>query len=241
MLKTKKTSNKKYLRETSLLDFGDPGIQAIISSRVHASMEVQERVRTLYEYVRDEIAFGYNRDDQIPASEVLRDGYGQCNTKSTLLMALLRAAGVPCRIHGFTIDKALQKGAITGIWYRLASQEILHSWVEVQVGESWYNLEGVILDKSYLSALQAKFSDCKTTFCGYGAFTNSFAKPEIEWNLNDTYIQAEGIVQDFGIFDDPDAFYARHSQGLSAFKRFLFRNLVRHLMNRNVRWIRNNG
>jgi hypothetical protein len=38
----------------------------------------------------------------------------------TLLMALLRAMGVPCRFHGFTINKALQRGAITGVAYRLA-------------------------------------------------------------------------------------------------------------------------
>mgnify|MGYP002241704325 CR=1 FL=1 len=48
-----------------------------------------------------------NVDDSIPASKVLKDGYGQCNTKGTLFMALLRACGVPCRIHGFTIDKKI--------------------------------------------------------------------------------------------------------------------------------------
>ncbi|MEE9438693.1 MAG: transglutaminase domain-containing protein, partial [Saprospiraceae bacterium] len=91
-----------------------------------------------------EIRFGYNKSDNIPASKVLSDGYGQCNTKSTLLMALLRAVGIPNRIHGFTIDKALQKGAITGIWYKLAPKNILHSWVEVLINDKWYFLEGVI-------------------------------------------------------------------------------------------------
>lgn len=42
--------------------------------------------------VRDDIVFGYNIDDEIPASKVLADGYGQCNTKGTLFMALLRAS-----------------------------------------------------------------------------------------------------------------------------------------------------
>ncbi|CAH8720987.1 transglutaminase-like domain-containing protein, partial [Paenibacillus thiaminolyticus] len=55
--------------------------------------------------------------DDIPASEVLRDGRGQCNTKSILLMALLRKVGIPCRIHGFYIDKRMQKGALTGLVY----------------------------------------------------------------------------------------------------------------------------
>lgn len=79
--------------------------------------------------MRDEIAFGYNTQDDLPASRVLADGIGQCNTKGTLLMALLRAMDVPCRFHGFTIDKALQKGAITGLAYWLAPRNIIHSWV----------------------------------------------------------------------------------------------------------------
>lgn len=61
----------------------------------------------------------------------MRDGFGQCNTKGTLFMALLRACGVPCRIHGSTIDKKLQKGAMSGLVYRIAPREIFHSWVEV--------------------------------------------------------------------------------------------------------------
>lgn len=65
-------------------------------------------------FVRDEVTFGYNASDDLPASRVLADHIGQCNTKGTLLMALLRAVGVACRFHRFTIDKALQKGAITG-------------------------------------------------------------------------------------------------------------------------------
>lgn len=59
------------------------------------------------------------------------DGYGQCNTKGTLFIALLCAVGVPCRIRGFTIDKKLQKGAMTGFVYKSAQASILHSWLEV--------------------------------------------------------------------------------------------------------------
>lgn len=154
-------------------------------------------------------------------------------------MALLRATDVPNRIHGFTIDKALQKGAITGIWYRLSPKDILHSWVEVWVNEQWYFLEGVILDKPYLTKLQEQNSDCKTTFCGFGVYTDNFENPPIEWNLNNTFIQDKGINRDFGVFDTPDAFYAKHQQELNAFKKFIFQHIVRHIMNNNVERIRN--
>ncbi|WP_010662521.1 transglutaminase-like domain-containing protein [Marinilabilia salmonicolor] len=229
---------KKYLERTPILDYDHPGIQSLISCKKWGDQDAITQIRSIYNFVRDEIQFGYNTDDDIAASKVLADGYGQCNTKSNLLMALLRAVGVPARIHGFTIDKELQKGAITGLWYHLSPQVILHTWVEVYFEDRWYNLEGVILDKIYLSALQRRFPDCKTTFCGYGAFTDSFSNPPIDWNRNNTYIQHKGINQDFGLFDSPDAFYKIHCQQLNPLKRWIFRNFVRHLMNRNVERIR---
>lgn len=231
---------EKYLKETTILDFNKSVIQKLITERGWKDLDTISKVKSIYNFVRDEIKFGYNLSDDVSASKVLNDGYGQCNTKSNLLMALLRAVEVPTRIHGFTIDKALQKGAITGIWYKLAPQNILHSWVEVFVNNQWYFLEGVILDREYLESLQAQNKDCTTTFCGYGVYTDNFQNPEIEWNLNNTFIQEKGINQDFGLFDSPDEFYAKHQQKLNPFKKFIFRNLVRHIMNRNVQNIRAN-
>ena len=197
-----------------------------------------EKVKRIYDYVKDELKFGYNAKDTLSASEILKDGFGQCNTKANLFMALLRAVGIPNRIHGFTIHKALQKGAITGVWYKFSPNNILHSWVEVYVLGKWFNLEGLILDRDYLSALQKKFSDCKTSFCGYGAYTDNFQKPQVEWNRNNTYIQDKGINQDFGVFDSPDEFYKMHQQQLNPFKKWIYEYYVRHLMNRNVEKIR---
>ena len=105
---------EKYLRETKMLDYSNKNIQRLIQERNWNDIEEFERLKSIYNFVRDEILFGYNIDDNISASKVLADGYGQCNTKGTLFMALLRACNIPCRVHGFTIDKELQKGAMTG-------------------------------------------------------------------------------------------------------------------------------
>lgn len=134
------------IKETLILDYNSLVIQDLINSRQWKELNDVEKVKSIYNFVRDEIKFGYNSSDDIRASQVLKDGYGQCNTKSTLLMALLRAVNIPNRLHGFTIDKALQKGAITGIWYELSPSNILHTWVEIYIEEKWFNLEGVIFD-----------------------------------------------------------------------------------------------
>lgn len=72
-----------------------------------------------------------------------------------------------------------------------------------------------------------------------GVAVSDFKNPVIDWNVNDTYIQKEGINQDFGVFDDPDYFFAKHSQQMNLFKKFLYKNFGRHLMNHNVKKIRN--
>lgn len=229
----------EYLKETQMLNFKHSSIQNLIKENHWSNEDDFEKIRKIYKFVRDDIKFGYNTDDAISASEVLSDGYGQCNTKGTLFMALLRAAKIPCRIHGFTIDKSLQKGAMTGLIYRLAPQNIVHSWVEIQYKGCFYNIEGFILDNEYLKKLQEKFADCKTGFCGYGVATDNFQNPQIEWNVNNTYIQKEGINHDFGVFSSPDEFLAKHKQQISPLKRWIYRNIGRKLMNGNVEKIRN--
>lgn len=228
----------QYLEQTPLLNYNNKEIKQLIHKRNWLKLDTKNRVLSSYNFVRDEIAFGYNIYDNIKASRVLSDGYGQCNTKGTLFMALLRALEIPCRIHGFTIYKPLQKGAMKGLTYKLAPDEILHSWVEVYYDKQWYNLEGFIVDKEYLGQLQKKFSDCNGSFCGYGVSTNDFMNPQIEWDQNDTYIQKEGIARDFGVYNSPDDFYSEHRQMLSPVKAFIYRNLLRHVMNRNVGEIR---
>ncbi|MBB5149766.1 transglutaminase-like domain-containing protein [Ureibacillus thermosphaericus] len=228
----------KYLQETPMLNYKHFQIQKLIKERGWANVDDFQKIKKIYNFVRDEIAFGYNIDDAISATEVLKDGYGQCNTKGTLFMALLRGVGIPCRMHGFTIDKKLQKGAIPGLIYKLAPQYIIHSWVEVQYKGHWYNIEGFILDRQYLKKLQEKFSECHTSFCGYGVAIDNFQNPPIEWNGNDTYIQKEGIKHDFGLFNSPDEFFEKYQQQLTPIKRWFYRNIIRKLMNRNIEKIR---
>ena len=229
---------KQYTKETALLNFTHPQIQQLVTKKQWDCQAPKDQILNIYNYVRDEILFGYNRADDIPASEVLIDGYGQCNTKGVLFMALLRAVGVPCRMHGFTIDKKLQKGAMKGWYYTLSPAEIVHSWVEVYYENKWYNLEGFILDVPYLTKLQEKFDDCQGSFCGYGVAIDNFQNPEIYWNENDTYVQKEGIVRDLGLYDSADDFFANHNQNLSPLRKIIFKHVVRHLMNRNVSRIR---
>lgn len=227
-----------YLSRTHMLDYDNFKIQELIRKRGWMELSDFEKIRSIYDFVRDEILFGYNVDDSIPASKVLSDGYGQCNTKGTLFMALLRAVGIPCRVHGFTIKKELQEGAMTGFVYKQAPENIFHSWVEVYLEDKWYELEAFILDRRYLEKLWEKNSECTGAFCKYGVGVEDFKNPVIDFNRNNTYIQSTGINCDFGIYDSPDALLKEHHQDLSLIKKLAFMYYGRHMMNRNVKKIR---
>jgi hypothetical protein len=227
-----------YLRETRLLDFGHPSLGKLASDRGWAALPSYARIGAIYAFVQNEIAFGYNEADDIPASKVLADGYGQCNTKGTLLMALFRKCGIPCRFHAFTIDKKLQKGAIAGLAFRLAPPNIVHSWVEIWYEGRWVNLEGFIVDRRYLNSVQRHFPEADGAFCGFAIATKNLKNPPIAWIGTDTYIQNEGINHDYGVFDAPDDFYVEHGANLSGIKEFAFKHFVRKWMNSNIARIR---
>lgn len=231
-------NSSDFLAATDLLDFNNPDIQKLIQDKNWASLPTYEAIAAIYDFVRNEILFGYNRTDGIPAHEVLQDGYGQCNTKGILLMALLRAASVPCRIRGLTIHKFLQRGVMPELIFPLVPRNVLHSWVEVLYGDRWVTLEGFILDDAYLSQIQQFFGSSGGAYCGYGVGTDDLMKPNVNWTGGSTFIQSTGINQDFGVFASPDELFSRHGQDFPWWKALLYEKIFRKWMNARVQKVR---
>lgn len=102
--------NERYLEETMFLDYSSENIQHLIRQRKWMELDELNCVKAIYGYVRDEIYFGYNIDDNIKATKVLNDVFGQCNTKGILFMALLRACKIPCRNMALQSTKNFKKG-----------------------------------------------------------------------------------------------------------------------------------
>lgn len=228
------------LEKSKILDYDHTLIQNLIHERGWKYLPPDQRKKEIYKFIRDEIKFGYNKNDSISASEVLQDGYGQCNTKGTLLMALLRAVDIPCQFHGFYIDKIMQRGAVTGLFYLLAPRGIMHSWVEVMDQEKPTILEGFILDKTYIGSLVKRLRPEQKQMCGYGASTSDLPSKIQDWDgVSNTYIQNESITKDLGIYNNPDEFYQKYGTNLKGFKKWIYENYVRYKMNKNVEEIRN--
>ncbi|MDT8976219.1 transglutaminase family protein [Paenibacillus sp. chi10] len=222
-----------YLEATALVDYNHPSIQKLIIERSWKEAKEYDKIRDIYDYVRNQIKFGYNRGDDIPASEVLADGYGQCNTKSILLMALLRGVGIPCRIHGFYIDKKMQKGALTGIVYTFAPRNIVHAWTEVHYQGKWLALEGVIIDDTYLHQVKDRLCSYNDGHIGYGIAVKDVKNINLCWRGDSTYIQNFSITEDLGYYDNPDEFFAAYNNTKSRLKKAML-NLLRKRVNRRT-------
>lgn len=228
----------RYLAETPLLDWRHPAIEALFGAREWDGLEPEARARAIHDFVRDEIRFGYNRHETIPASTVLAEGMGQCNTKGVLLMALLRRAGLPCRFHAFAVSKRIQSGVMIEGLYDKVPDNVQHSWVEALVGERWLNLEGFIVDAELLASVQSRFADWRGDFCGYAIAVDDLHDPPCAWRGGDTFIQHRAIMGDLGVFASPDEFYADYPSNLSGLKGILWRLLYYVPTNRNVVRIR---
>ncbi len=230
---------KKYLEKTEMLNYDAESIQTLIKSRKWLEMDDYHKIGEIYDFVRNEILFGYNSSDLLTAEEVLKDGYGQCNTKATLLMALLRGVEIPCRLHGSEVSKYFQRGATSWIISVLAPERIVHTWVEVLYKDKWIALEGVITDECYIEAVREKFKHINGHFAKYAVAVPDLESLNLNWCGKDTFVQNDAVVMDYGVYDNPDIFFEQHYQTWSILKNFAYVHYGRKVMTRNVAKMRN--
>lgn len=230
---------EEYLKETKMLNFNSAKISDLVREKGWLELDEFHKIKNIYEFVQNDILFGYNSTDILSAVEVLQDGFGQCNTKATLLMALLRSVNIPCRLHAFNVSKDFQKGALPQIIYLLAPKYILHTWVEVFFNDKWIALEGVIIDKDYLYTVQQKYTEYKGIFKKFAIATKDVETVNIDWTGNDVFIQKEAVVDDYGIFSSPDILFSKHTQNMSKIKLYLYSHIGTKMMTKRVFKIRN--
>lgn len=229
---------ENYLKNTTMLNYQAPQIADLINVQKWNDLNEFDKISAVYDYVQNKILLGYNKYDNLTATQVLADGIGQCNTKATLLMALLRAVGIPCRLHGTKVTKVFQRSLMPKIMAKLAPPLIVHTWAEVYYYGDWLSLEGVITDRAYISGLQKMFPDYKGKFFDYAVAVKDFSNLQIDWNGENTTVQQQAVVKDLGVFNTPDEFYAEYKQEYHGIKKFMYENIGRKIMTKKVVKIR---
>lgn len=233
---------EKYLQASRLVDLRSSVVRETADRLVQGAATPREAAIYIYNFVRDEIKFGYNRRDDITASEVLRDGYGQCNTKSVLLVTLLRAASIPARFHLAQVNKAVQWGVMPPLAYHFAPNNITHTWAEIHLDGHWFVLEGVIMDKPYfLAARQLLLESGRPLGYAIGlpseVLVNCTDGHCIDWSgTGDVTSQMTAVVADLGLATDPEEFYHQHR--VTGLRGVLFERHISQEMTRRAECIR---
>jgi hypothetical protein len=199
----------------------------------------REKLRALFYFVRDDIRFGYPKNgDIVKASETIHLGFGQCNNKATLLVALARAADFNARIHFSTINKDIQKGVFPGWVFKRMPDELSHSWVEVEVEARWRRIDSFINDVDFYRAGRAALRErgWKTGF----SISCESSESDPEFNIDEErFVQMDAVTGDHGIYDEPADYY--RSPGYlnrpGALTLLMYR-LVVSLANRKVKRMR---
>jgi hypothetical protein len=166
----------------------------------------REKAVALHDYVRDNVRFGFNRYfDAAEPEFTLACGRGHCNSKSRLMVALFRAAGLESFLHFVALPKRILNGALPASRFWMIPAELSHSYVEVKVAGVWCAIDSHILDTPLLEAARERLLQ-EGRLLGYGARVNS---TNVWDGQSDAFSQFDPglMIEDHGRVDDLEAYF----------------------------------
>lgn len=212
-----------------LSDYDHPLVKNTALEITKGLETVEEKIAAIFYYVRDEIKFQFpDEGDLVTASQIIKFGYGQCNNKTTLSLALCKAIGLRARVHFSLIKKEIQRGLITGLFYWKIPEKISHSWLEVLVNNKWVKIDSYINDKEFYLAGKRKLRE-KGWNLGY-SIACSINESSSELNLNnEQFVQMDAVTDDHGIYEDPMDYYrsSKYRNRPNALTLFIYKLFIK--------------
>jgi transglutaminase-like putative cysteine protease len=196
---------QRWLANTPLLQFDHPRIRLLAKKLTALKPTPREQAVACFVWLRA-MPFGCIADSTgTSALAVLRANRGDCHSKSTLLLALLRSLGIPSRMRFVTLKPDFLFGIIdTG------GQPIEHAYLEVLVDGHWQAMDSYVVDVRLAMAAKTRlklegrsvgYGMHKDGAIGWDGRSNSFG----QFSLQDA---GSMPLHDWGAFDDPYQFYS---------------------------------
>ena len=211
-----------------LADYDHPLVRETAEGLTGNTSTVREKLNRLFHYVRDDIKFAFPQEgDLVKASTTIRLGKGQCNTKSTLFLALCKAAEIPARIHFSLIKKEIQRGLFTCLGYKLMPPLLSHSWIEVEVDGKWRRIDSYINDEKYYQVAKSELQK-RGWDTGYSVSCPG-GECSCDFNVDqEVFVQMGAVVGDHGVWNDPGDYYAtdRYQNRLNIMKSILYKLMI---------------
>lgn len=187
-----------WLLPTNILDINHSSIKECAARVCKDCESKQDKAVALHDFVRDEILFGfapalYN----CKASGVLAAKVGYCNTKSTLLVALLRHVGIPARIRVYSLSSKILDGLIS-----VNTKYVDHSVTECFINGVWIPFDSYVIDSLLYKVVSKKLA----APLGLGIH----GKTMLNWNGKDesfSQYNVNYIKKEWGVYSDIGEFY----------------------------------
>lgn len=127
------------LGPTPGVDCESQAVRSLARRLAEGAASPSETAARLFAYVRDTVRYipyaPFGRLSDYHGAEVLRRGYGFCTQKSSLLVGLCRAAGIPAR---FRFADLLNHNLPGRLGYVLGSNRMVyHTYVEIWLQGRW--------------------------------------------------------------------------------------------------------
>ena len=199
----------QWLGNTQLLDLKDPKlrIQALRITQL-ASSATQKAV-FIHDFVKS-LPFGcVAAFDHVPAAAVLRAGRGDCHTKGTLFVALLRAAGVPARLRFVSLSSKFLAGIID-----VTQESITHAVGEVYLSGRWVQTDTYVTDEQFEMRAWGELVE-RGLRVGLGIHVNADRFWSGQKDSHAQYSDKDPSslpLEDLGVAHDPKYFYSNGSE-----------------------------
>ena len=192
------------LGSTRLLDLDNSRLRLRAQSLTQLAQTDVQKAVLVHDFVKS-LPFGCIAGfDHVSASAVLKQGRGDCHTKGTLFVALLRSAGVPARLRFVGLPAAFLWGI-----FDLGDSVITHAVGEVYLQGRWVQTDTYVMD-STLEGHAAMWLQQQQRFLGYGIHLQAKrfwdGQHDAHGQYHSDYFDSLPL-SDSGVSHDPEHFY----------------------------------
>lgn len=227
-----------WLGPSRLIDLEDPKLRLRVHALVQLCQTDRDKALAVYAFVKRLPVVRHMKVRIRTAREVLEAARGDASEKATLLVAMLRIAGIPARLRYITLQGQILRGLRAGV--RQADRALVEAWI----ADGWQQTDTYIYDAATMAAARQRLKDRGWTW-GYGIHVEG----RMLWDgLAGSWMGGRPdaahpmVLRDLGVFHDHLQF--RTSAEVRARRRPLWRmrwNIAAPLMNRALRLLRDEG
>jgi hypothetical protein len=227
---------RRWLGRSPLIDLEDSKLRLRVHALIQLCQTEREKALVIYGYVRRLPLATRVKLHARTARQVYDAGRGDAPEKATLLVAMLRMAGIPARIRYVILSGEILRGITSSV--REAGRPLLEVWLN----DRWLRTDTFIYDAECMASARQRLKDLDWEW-GYGIHVSG----AMVWNgFEDSFLGGVPtecdlmVVRDHGVFHDPVHYRASAALGKlhARLARVLQWNLLAPVVDRAWRRLR---